>query len=461
MVGATRFRLIVALLAPLALASSGRVSAGAFIFAGGSIADAIAHPSGYDGSGPVVSVTVCVDPLTLNAASLRVPVRNVLSAWNALESASPNLFFGGANDIPSNAFDAQSILTHEIGHCIGLAHPNTASESGLLGSDQDYTKSEPGPNTVWNLDDGLDNVKGSCDDVRGDDVNLHWFSRASNNPFLPMAVVDSTTFSRSLADLPTQPAHCSAPGSGPHSFAANADRTVGALLGFPNTETVMQQGSVIDEDQRELAADDVSTMRYAMAGVDELAGTADDYVYHLLWGGLDTTGCDVVVLFDDSTGFAACSVGGVYIGPPANQHVAISSGTVMMNTGFNWYFDQDLACSLDIDGNDMVDPLTDALLLLRHLSGMSGSALTDGAIGGGATRTTPQAISAFIDGCQLPTLDVDGNGAQDAVTDTILLTRYLFGFRGSSLVTGAVGAGCTRCTAVEIEGLIASLFPQA
>jgi hypothetical protein len=54
-------------------------------------------------------------------------------------------------------------------------------------------------------------------------------------------------------------------------------------------------------------------------------------------------------------------------------------------------------------------------------------------------------------------LDVDGNGVKDPLTDGLLALRYLFGFRGATLIAGAVAGNCTRCTAVAIEAYLASL----
>jgi len=54
-------------------------------------------------------------------------------------------------------------------------------------------------------------------------------------------------------------------------------------------------------------------------------------------------------------------------------------------------------------------------------------------------------------------LDIDGNGTVDGGTDGLLVNRYLYGFRGTSLISSAVGSGCTRCTATVIEAYIASL----
>ena len=49
-------------------------------------------------------------------------------------------------------------------------------------------------------------------------------------------------------------------------------------------------------------------------------------------------------------------------------------------------------------------------------------------------------------------LDVDGSLSLGALTDGLLLLRYLFGFRGATLVSGAVDlVNCTRCDAAAIE----------
>lgn len=52
--------------------------------------------------------------------------------------------------------------------------------------------------------------------------------------------------------------------------------------------------------------------------------------------------------------------------------------------------------TLDIDGNCAVDPLTDGLLLSRAMMGLTGTAVTNGAIGAGATRTTWAQIRLYL-----------------------------------------------------------------
>jgi hypothetical protein len=229
------------------VATAPQVRAGAFIFASeANGVDVVTHPTGYTGSGGTLAVTVCIDPTSANAAQMVVPVQNAVSTWNALAPTSPNLISGAANTIPSGQTDFESVALHEMGHCIGLAHVNLASESGLTDPDRNYTKSTNGVDDVFNVNTGSDGVRGSSDDVRGDDVNLHWFRRLDNNPFLVGGTIDATTYARSSAALPLG-----------HTFAANADRSVAVLHGAANTESVMQQGTYSDEDQRALAADDV------------------------------------------------------------------------------------------------------------------------------------------------------------------------------------------------------------
>ena len=53
--------------------------------------------------------------------------------------------------------------------------------------------------------------------------------------------------------------------------------------------------------------------------------------------------------------------------------------------------------------------------------------------------------------------DVDGNGLVDPLTDGLLALRFEFGFRGATLVTGVFDAAkCTRCNAADIEEYLAS-----
>ena len=114
--------------------------------------------------------------------------------------------------------------------------------------------------------------------------------------------------------------------------------------------------------------------------------------------------------------------------------------------------------SLDIDGNDQYDALTDGLLLLRGMFGLDGSALITGTVASDATYTGPVDIESRI--ATLGDLaDIDGNGTIDALTDGLLTLRYLFGLEGDTLISGVVAQDATRDTAEEIEAHLETLMP--
>lgn len=113
---------------------------------------------------------------------------------------------------------------------------------------------------------------------------------------------------------------------------------------------------------------------------------------------------------------------------------------------------------IDLDGNTKYDALTDGLLALRYLFGVSGAALTSNALGMGATRNDPSQLLAYLDDIR-PLFDIDGNGEVTALSDGLLLIRHLFGLRGESLTGGAIGPGARRTTASDIDGYIESLKP--
>jgi hypothetical protein len=115
------------------------------------------------------------------------------------------------------------------------------------------------------------------------------------------------------------------------------------------------------------------------------------------------------------------------------------------------------AATIDVDRDNHYDALTDGLLLIRYLSGLTGSSLTAGALGVDATRKDPGDITQYLDGIRV-LLDVDGNHQAELVTDGLMLIRYLFGLRGSSLTGGAIGMDATRSTS-QIETHIQSLMP--
>lgn len=104
------------------------------------------------------------------------------------------------------------------------------------------------------------------------------------------------------------------------------------------------------------------------------------------------------------------------------------------------------------------DALTDGILVLRYLFGITGPSLTAGALGATATRTDPVAIKAYLDSIR-PALDLDGNGQADALTDGLMILRYLFGLKGASLIQNAIAPNAPVNTAPAIESQIAPMTP--
>ena len=106
--------------------------------------------------------------------------------------------------------------------------------------------------------------------------------------------------------------------------------------------------------------------------------------------------------------------------------------------------------AFDADANRSVEALSDGILILRFLFGFADDQLTHGALGTGCERCGAVAIAEYLDGLG-PMLDVDDNGEIDPYTDGLLITRYLFDFRGDMLIEEALGDRCRRCKARDIE----------
>ena len=91
--------------------------------------------------------------------------------------------------------------------------------------------------------------------------------------------------------------------------------------------------------------------------------------------------------------------------------------------------------AFDIDGNGSCDAATDAALTIRFMSGLRGAALVQGIpFGSGASRKNPTEIAAYLDGLGL-TLDIDGDGIVNPLTDGLLFWRYAVAMPATVLTT--------------------------
>jgi hypothetical protein len=104
------------------------------------------------------------------------------------------------------------------------------------------------------------------------------------------------------------------------------------------------------------------------------------------------------------------------------------------------------------NATDRALPTVDGQLFVRYARGLRDSALV-----GALTRANPapnaSAVAGHIDG-NVAAFDIDGDGEFTQV-DSLVITRYLHGFRGNSLVAGlAIPATATRRTSALIAKFI-------
>lgn len=118
------------------------------------------------------------------------------------------------------------------------------------------------------------------------------------------------------------------------------------------------------------------------------------------------------------------------------------------NSSMTWDFDE--------DGN--ADALTDGLLLMRYLFELRGTSLTEAAIAENSAVST-QKVEQNVAASAISFADIDGDGNVDALTDGLLLLRYLFELRGTALTEMAIAENASRSSASVVHIYINSFMP--
>ncbi|NJL29951.1 MAG: hypothetical protein HC897_19675 [Thermoanaerobaculia bacterium] len=171
-------------------------------------------------------------------------------------------------------------MLHELGHCaMALDHPERRvdiSDDGFF-EQTSFSASWGEASVAGSISPGFDLVRGSSDDTHEAPMgqvaeNVSWFRRSDNDPFVvDSTIIDRLTFSRSVTSgLPAG-----------HSWAANGNRSISQLLGYPETQSVMYGLLSPYQKYLGLTADDVNMVKMAQTGEDQLAGTPDDYTVEL------------------------------------------------------------------------------------------------------------------------------------------------------------------------------------
>ena len=104
--------------------------------------------------------------------------------------------------------------------------------------------------------------------------------------------------------------------------------------------------------------------------------------------------------------------------------------------------------NFDIDGDGKIGALSDGIMVVRYMFGsaFAGNALINVAISPTATRNLSQIQAHLQAGVSQGYLDIDGNGSVGALSDGIMAVRYMFGsaFAGNALINGAIAPDATR-----------------
>ena len=96
------------------------------------------------------------------------------------------------------------------------------------------------------------------------------------------------------------------------------------------------------------------------------------------------------------------------------------------------------AFTLDVDANGKTGAANSiGLLIIRHLFGFEDDTPTTNAIGADAQRSDGASIEAYSVGSQIVTF-IDADVEVGPLTDGLLIIRHLFGFSDDALIAGVV-----------------------
>jgi hypothetical protein len=117
-----------------------------------------------------------------------------------------------------------------------------------------------------------------------------------------------------------------------------------------------------------------------------------------------------------------------------------------------------LAATWDFDGNGQADALTDGLIMLRYAFGLRGDNLIDGVMAPESNMSAAEVELVMQDAADM--LDIDLDGEVSALTDGLLLLRYLFELVDENLVNGVVAPSAARSSLEDITTHLDRYMPR-
>jgi hypothetical protein len=118
------------------------------------------------------------------------------------------------------------------------------------------------------------------------------------------------------------------------------------------------------------------------------------------------------------------------------------------NTSAGYTFSADnyvmdiISASWDIDGNGDADALTDGLTILKAAFGITGQDMIDGTLAPDSEMTLDDVELSMEKTMSIA--DIDDNGEVGALTDGLIVLRYLFDITDSKLTEGAISLDANR-----------------
>ena len=211
-------------------------------------------------------------------------------------------------------------------------------------------------------------------------------------------------------------------------FRVHFDSSVLTINNFSN---VLQKDLIVDADGPIMDAEnydgDSSTDFYYSFGWAALMG---DWPNQELPATVLTLNAEINSLVDEDDqastpiNFSSTSVSAGYQFSANNYDLEIMSST--------W----------DFDANGHADALTDGLIMLRYAFGVRGDTLIENALSPGSAMTASE-MELVME--KVSTIaDIDANGEVNALTDGLILMRYLFGLKNESMIDRVVAPNASR-----------------